>query len=696
MKNLTLLATVVALVGAPMGAFAEPAPAAPTLPIHTHVEQLVPMACFAQGSDPALVEKAHVDFWEHRLRTSVDAPHRHGSTKFTFSDGDRWTSTATDGGGLSQGDPMTLTCSIVPDGTSIFGYNGEPTAPSNVRAWLNGIYGSQAVWLPIFEGVFDRWSELNGVTYVYEPNDDGSAWTSTNIAAGQLGVRGDVRISGHFIDGNSNVLAYNFFPNFGDMVLDTADNTYNNLANNSLILRNILAHEHGHGLGLAHVCPVNQTKLMEPFLATAFDGPQFDDILATNRGYGDALESNDTPGSASSVGSIAFGGGVALDTVSVDDNSDTDVYSFSVSGATSVDVNLTPVGGTYLSGPQNPNGSCTPGTSFNAGDNQNLRLEVLGTNGTTVLASADNTGAGSSESVSGVALPGAGTYFVEVGGPNNEAQLYELAIDVGSGGGGGGGVDTIQYATVRSDERVRTVNVNGFTSPRIVAGPPSFAGNQACTTRLTNVTASSFVHQIIEWDYLDGAHANENLGYIALEDGPQTLGSLDADAGTANVTNAWTTVSFSQSFGAAPVVITQVASNNDSTPVTTRIRNVTANSFQVQLEEQEANNQSHVAERVDWIAVELGSTTFGGDEMLVGRTGNTVDEVWETINFGQSVTGPTFVAAMQTTNGGDTATLRHRNLSATSVEVLVQEEQSANAEVGHVNEVVGYIVIGDP
>ncbi|MEO1084603.1 MAG: hypothetical protein AAFY88_10190, partial [Acidobacteriota bacterium] len=60
------------------------------------------------------------------------------------------------------------------------------------------------------------------------------------------------------------------------------------------------------------------------------------------------------------------------------------------------------------------------------------------------------------------------------------------------------------------------------------------------------------------------------------------------------------------------------------------------------------------------------------------------------------VTGPPFVAAMQTPNGGDTATLRHRNLGATSVQVQVQEEQSANAEVGHVNEVVGYLVVGDP
>ena len=392
---------------------------------------LVPMACFAEGSDPKLVEEAHVRFWESRLRTSVDPPGLDGLQKFTFSDDSRWTTTATDGGGLSQGDPMTLTWSIVPDGTSIFGYNGEPTNDSDLRAFLDGIYGSSAVWLPIFEGVFARWSELTGINYVYEPNDDGSAWTQTNILAGQLGVRGDVRISGHLIDGPSGVLAYNFFPNFGDMVIDTADTTYNNTANSSLVLRNILAHEHGHGIGISHVCPVNQTKLMEPFLATAFDGPQFDDILAGQRGYGDTNENNDSSGTATDLGTIDFAMMSMIDTVSVDDNSDTDFYAFTVDGATTLDVTLLPSGSTYLSGPQNANGSCSPGSNFNTLDNQDLALEVLDTDGSSVLASVDDNGAEGGESVSGLSLPAAGTYYVQISGPNNEAQLYDLTLEVG-------------------------------------------------------------------------------------------------------------------------------------------------------------------------------------------------------------------------------------------------------------------------
>jgi len=106
------------------------------------------------------------------------------------------------------------------------------------------------------------------------PNDDGNPISNVGSAyPGSLGVRGDVRIGGHLIDGNSNILSYNYFPNNGDMVIDTADNFYENLTGNSLGLRNVLAHEHGHGLGFEHVCLINQTKLMEPFISFAFDGP---------------------------------------------------------------------------------------------------------------------------------------------------------------------------------------------------------------------------------------------------------------------------------------------------------------------------------------------------------------------------------------------------------------------------------------
>jgi len=387
-------------------------------------------ACYAPGTPWSLV----IDHANARkasaIRSSLGQQTSPGKFEaFQFLDDSRWSRTATDGSGLGQGDPTTLTWSIVPDGTSVFGYNGEPTGNSNLRAFLDSIYGSEATWLPVFQSVFDRWAELTGVSYVYEPNDDGSAWTQFTIDAGVLGVRGDVRIAGHLIDGNFGVLAYNFFPNFGDMLIDTGDSFYTDTSDNSLKLRNVLAHEHGHGLGLSHSCPVEQTKLMEPFVSTAFDGPQHDDILASNRGYGDTNEHNDVIGSATALG--AFVGSGNENGRSIDDAGDEDFFRFVANAENILDVTLTPVGSTYLAGPQSS--SCS-GTPFNSLIQNDMGLEILDTDGVSTLAMSTSNPAGVAESVSNQLLTAGGTYFVRViPGFENAAQLYDLVVTLTEG-----------------------------------------------------------------------------------------------------------------------------------------------------------------------------------------------------------------------------------------------------------------------
>ena len=64
-------------------------------------------------------------------------------------------------------------------------------------------------WFAVFQAAFDNISELTGVSYVYESNDDGAAFAQFSLPSGSIGTRGDIRIGGHFIDGESgsNTLA---------------------------------------------------------------------------------------------------------------------------------------------------------------------------------------------------------------------------------------------------------------------------------------------------------------------------------------------------------------------------------------------------------------------------------------------------------------------------------------------------------
>jgi hypothetical protein len=222
-----------------------------------------------------------------------------GSGNINLS-GTRW-SNPVGGPSPNIGDPATVTWSIVPDGTQVSNIGGG-LAPSNLISFMDGIYGGgtgpveNRPWFGIFAKTYDTWSSLSGLNFVYEPQDDGAAYQGTS--RGVAGVRGDVRIGGTRIDGDFGILALNFFPNGsgdsgtdGDMVIDTADRFYRDSSDGptgeNRGLFNVLSHEAGHGIGLGHVIPIDETKLMEPTLAVKFSGPQHDDIIAAQTLYGD-------------------------------------------------------------------------------------------------------------------------------------------------------------------------------------------------------------------------------------------------------------------------------------------------------------------------------------------------------------------------------------------------------------------------
>jgi hypothetical protein len=351
-----------------------------------------------------------------------------GSINSDFQPSQRWTSTSTQGGGLGQGDPTTLTYSFVPDGTVVPDGVGEGPGTSDLFAAFSPFYVSPSIWQNRIHDAFTRWGELTGITYVFEPNDDGAPMFASS---GVSGVRGDVRISGKNIDGSGSILAYNYFPGGGgDMVLDTGDSQwFSNSANNYRRLFNVVGHEHGHGIGIAHVCPTDNTKLMEPFINIGFNGPQHDDVLTAQRLYGDRFEHNDTPGTATDLGTLP-NGLASVEDLGIDDDGDQDFFKFTVTGTKQLALTLQPVGLQYLEGPQA--GSCSSGSPFDSSTLKDLGIEVRDTDGTTVLAAANGNPAGVDEVLAQVPLgSGPGTYYLRVFGDSADTvQLYRLDLGI--------------------------------------------------------------------------------------------------------------------------------------------------------------------------------------------------------------------------------------------------------------------------
>lgn len=402
--------------------------------------------CWSPGTDPVIVESYRRV--EQEFGMSAGGP-RILAEQFLGTG--HWGATATNGSNQGvQGRPVTVTWSIVPDGTSAPDRNGGAAEGSNLQAWLGSIYGTapgdpeDQPWFPLIEEAFDNIAAQSGLNFVYEPNDDGQAITTfTNSPAGALGVRGDIRLSARSIDGDFGTLAFAFSPNHGDVVIDSTDGFFNGTGGNSLRFVNTLTHELGHSNGLAHVCPINQTKLMEPFLSTAFRGCQFDDTYSFQRQYGDELEvhsgfrDNDSATRATPI-SLTPGTMATWRWLSYDDSSDVDYLRFSGLANQELTVSVIPSDpiapndpdvDTYLEGPQNSDSTCSTGSNFDPTTRQNLTLELLDGNGSTVLASSTSAPAGEIESITGFSLPSNDDFYLRInGGSNDAAQLYQLQV----------------------------------------------------------------------------------------------------------------------------------------------------------------------------------------------------------------------------------------------------------------------------
>ncbi len=336
------------------------------------------------------------------------------------------------GGSSTQGSPVTVRWSMPADGLTMpdtVGI-GMGSAPNDLNAKFASKFGTTEAGKNLLRQVFQRWSDLSGITYT-EVSDDNAAWGSGGSAA-----RGDVRIGGRsFGAAGAGILAYNIFPQDGDMVINTRANemAFWTAANNNRYFRNIVAHEHGHGIGLLHVCPDNGTKLMEPFISTGFDGPQHDDVRGGQRWYGDTQEPNDTAATASSVFNPT--GTTTVINLSIDDNSDVDLFKFTATAGTRITARATPVGfGAYVSGPQT--GACNTGNTINSLAVHNLALSILqGVGGTTTLATQNTAAAGSIEEITSFLLPSNDTFMVKVfpSTATDNIQLYTLSVTITPG-----------------------------------------------------------------------------------------------------------------------------------------------------------------------------------------------------------------------------------------------------------------------
>ena len=256
--------------------------------------------------------------------------------------------------------------------------------------------------------------------------------------------------------------------------------------------------------------------------------------------------------------------------------------------------------------------------------------------------------------------------------------------------------------------------VNPIPGAAVVVGPLTNNDTSYANVRVTGYDDLGFDYVIQEQsntptglltpDRYDGVHGVETFGWFAAPAGAHTLpDGTKLELGTVNRDHNWGYINFAHSFTAEPTVVSAVTSNNDSDLVAIRHENLDPTRIRVKLQEQEAilGGRAHANEQVTYLAVEpvnaTGQTQIneGGTVLHAANTPDHLSHVWRT-HASPGFAAPVVLAGMITEDGGDAAMTRIRNNVPGSVDLLVQEEQSANLETNHTSERGGVVTFANP
>ncbi|MFD1511909.1 hypothetical protein [Halomarina rubra] len=183
------------------------------------------------------------------------------------------------------------------------------------------------------------------------------------------------------------------------------------------------------------------------------------------------------------------------------------------------------------------------------------------------------------------------------------------------------------------------------------------------------------------------------------------------EVGITTVTSEWSTVSFDREYD-SPVVIARPLSYRgtdfntfgDDAPAHTRVRNVSAQSAELRVEEWEYQDGTHGENEVSYLVIEQGRHELpDGTSIQVGTTvPDPASPFYKathgtTVSFGSTFSErPVVLSGVQTANDETAVVTRQRNATASSVDLALQVERGvggARPAGEHGQETIGWVAI---
>ncbi|NLR94379.1 LamG-like jellyroll fold domain-containing protein [Flammeovirga agarivorans] len=153
----------------------------------------------------------------------------------------------------------------------------------------------------------------------------------------------------------------------------------------------------------------------------------------------------------------------------------------------------------------------------------------------------------------------------------------------------------------------------------------------------------------------------------------------------------WTSVNFGYPMASSPIVITGPVSNFGSAPAIPRVKNITTDGFEIQVDEWDYLDGVHnKTEELYYLALEEGTYDFGG---VIAEAGSLTGKMtWVNKSFINEYTEAPVVLAVQVSdNEANATTLQIKDVTTTGFTIRMREEE--NADQVHADEVIHYIVL---
>ncbi|MCG7546811.1 fibrinogen-like YCDxxxxGGGW domain-containing protein [Pseudoalteromonas sp. Of7M-16] len=206
--------------------------------------------------------------------------------------------------------------------------------------------------------------------------------------------------------------------------------------------------------------------------------------------------------------------------------------------------------------------------------------------------------------------------------------------------------------------------VNAAANEVVIAGVASNLDQQPGAVALQNNQDGTFTISFKEWEYLDGAHADETISTLTLSVGTHTMqdGAI-WEVGTVNLSTASQTFNFAQQYDQVPYLFLSPQSDNGGFAYVARASSVNQIGFnaKVQFQELQTSANTRNNQTVSYLAIYAPSKSGNLDTGEVYKLNQIkVDEL--PVQF-------------------------------ESHELFLQEEQSRDAELEHVHEVINVLDI---